>query len=183
MGSLITSLIHVEHLVLESEKNQQTSCPLKSSETQHFCLSESSEIYPKTAPQFGHRRCLINRQQRIPSGKKRMAQRTPRHVKSSSNTPTWKGHQLNLQLSRRTEFSKAETVYLLCTRLHSLFKNYLPCMLGILRQLLPFVEVVRVGLLQHLEAQRDACRKAVVLQEGSQEVQHNLQELHPGNCL
>lgn len=40
------------------------------------------------APQFGHLRCLIAKQQRMPIGKKSKAQKTPKHVKSSSKIPT-----------------------------------------------------------------------------------------------
>jgi len=45
-------------------------------------------LQPNTAPQFGQRRSRIARQQRTPRGKKKIAQNTPRHVKSSCKTPT-----------------------------------------------------------------------------------------------
>ena len=56
----------------------------------------SACLHSNTAPQFGHRRCLIARQQRTPRGKKKIAQKTPRHVKSSCKTPIWKVKKLDL---------------------------------------------------------------------------------------
>ena len=52
-------------------------------------------VYPNTAPQLGHRRCRMMRQQRMPMGKKKIAQHTPRQVKSSSKTPVWKDIGIN----------------------------------------------------------------------------------------
>ena len=56
-------------------------------------------VYPNTAPQLGHRRCRMMRQQRMPMGKKKIAQHTPRQVKSSSKTPVWK--DIGIKIHRR----------------------------------------------------------------------------------
>ena len=45
------------------------------------------QLHPKMAPQLGQRLCLVARQQRMPSGKKKMAQKMPKQLKSSSRTP------------------------------------------------------------------------------------------------
>ena len=47
-------------------------------------------FYPNTAPQLGHRLSFIAKQHNIPIGKNKIAQQTPRHVKSSSKTPICK---------------------------------------------------------------------------------------------
>ena len=60
-----------------------------SSVLQNIKMSRSLfKIHPKTDPQLGQRLCLMAKQHKIPRGKKKMAQQTPRHVKSSSSTPT-----------------------------------------------------------------------------------------------
>lgn len=45
-------------------------------------------LYPKVAPQFGHRLWRSARQKMMPMGKKNIAHRSPKQVKSSSSTPT-----------------------------------------------------------------------------------------------